>query len=81
MDENENQSDYETYEDFLEDAVLDEEFMEKDRFMSTPDTTQVVHTPQCVSCIHNQGLKRCDAFGEKPTVYISNLKKCPKLSS
>ncbi|MBO6216003.1 MAG: hypothetical protein J6N76_10835 [Lachnospiraceae bacterium] len=66
-------------EEEMDEELMDEEAMERDRFTATPDKSQVVLTPQCVSCIHNQGLQNCDVFGEKPGLYISNLKKCPNL--
>lgn len=56
----------------------EEEALAKDRFMATSDTSQVVLTPQCVSCVHNQGLFQCDVFVKKPEQYMSNLKDCPE---
>ena len=56
----------------------EEERLEKERFTSSAEVTEVFLEPQCVKCLHNGGVFNCGKYGEKPEEYISNFKTCPK---
>ncbi len=60
------------------DGLTEDDIEAKKRFDTTPETTEVFMTPQCVDCIHNGGLYDCDVLGEKPEEYITNQTTCPK---
>ncbi len=59
-------------------GLTEEEIQAKKRFDTTPETTEVILTPQCVDCIHNGGIYDCAVLGEKPEEYIMNQTACPK---
>ncbi len=59
-------------------GLSQEDIEAKKRFDTTPETTEVFLTPQCVGCVHNGGLYNCAVLDEKPEEYITNQTACPK---
>jgi len=51
--------------------------LEMNRFIEDGEGIEIIHSPQCVNCIHNTGLNGCGIFGSKPEVYLTNAEDCP----
>ncbi len=61
-------------DDRTENARLDDEH---ERFITRGEDVEILSEPQCVGCIHNQGMLKCAALATKPTEYLTNAMDCP----